>query len=76
MGSLSEEPAGNAQGGPDVADEVGGRRGVRAGGGAGGSAPHSRTINGGHHSPTFYSGSVASEFAPRVIDWLLAHPKP
>jgi hypothetical protein len=34
------------------------------------------TINGGHHVPTFYSGSVASEFAPRVIDWLLAHPKP
>jgi polyhydroxybutyrate depolymerase len=34
------------------------------------------TINGGHHGPTFYSGSVASEFAPRVIEWLLAHPKP
>jgi len=34
------------------------------------------TINGGTHVPTFYSGSVASEFAPRVIDWLLAHPKP
>jgi polyhydroxybutyrate depolymerase len=34
------------------------------------------TINGGHHSPTFYSGSVVSEFAPRVIDWLFAHPKP
>lgn len=34
------------------------------------------TINGGSHNPTFYSGSSASEFAPRVIDWLLAHPKP
>jgi polyhydroxybutyrate depolymerase len=34
------------------------------------------TINGGIHSPLFYSGSSASEFAPRVIDWLLAHPKP
>jgi len=34
------------------------------------------TINGGHHTPTLYSGGVASEFAPRVIDWLLAHPKP
>ncbi len=34
------------------------------------------TINGGSHAPTFYSGSSASEFAPRVIDWLLAHPKP
>ena len=34
------------------------------------------TINGGGHDPTFYSGSSASEFAPRVIDWLLAHPKP
>jgi polyhydroxybutyrate depolymerase len=34
------------------------------------------TINGGHHTPTLNSGSVASEFAPRVIDWLLAHPKP
>jgi polyhydroxybutyrate depolymerase len=34
------------------------------------------TINGGHHVPTFYSGSVASEFAPRVVDWLLARPKP
>ena len=34
------------------------------------------TINGGGHVPTFYSGSSASEFAPRVIDWLLSHPKP
>ena len=34
------------------------------------------TINGGHHSPTFYNGNSSSEFAPRVIDWLLAHPKP
>ena len=34
------------------------------------------TINGGQHSPTFYNGTSSSEFAPRVIDWLLAHPKP
>ena len=29
------------------------------------------TINGGSHKPT-----LSSEFSPRVIDWLLAHPKP
>jgi poly(3-hydroxybutyrate) depolymerase len=29
------------------------------------------TINGGSHSPT-----LSSQFSPRVIDWLLAHPKP
>ena len=34
------------------------------------------TINGGSHGPTLHSGSSSSEFAPRVIDWLLAHPKP
>jgi hypothetical protein len=34
------------------------------------------TIDGGRHEPTFHSGSSASGFAPRVIDWLLAHPKP
>jgi polyhydroxybutyrate depolymerase len=34
------------------------------------------TINGGSHRPTLYSGKSSSEFAPRVIDWLLAHPKP
>lgn len=34
------------------------------------------TINGGSHVPTFYDGAASSEFAPRVIDWLLAHPKP
>ena len=34
------------------------------------------TINGGSHGPTLYSGKSASEFASRVIDWLLAHPKP
>ena len=28
-------------------------------------------INGGGHTPT-----LSSEFSPRVIDWLLAHPKP
>jgi len=34
------------------------------------------TINGGTHDPTLYSGNSSSEFAPRVIDWLLSHPKP
>lgn len=34
------------------------------------------TINGGLHGPTFSNGSTESEFATRVIDWLLAHPKP
>jgi polyhydroxybutyrate depolymerase len=29
------------------------------------------TINGGSHSP-----SLSAEFSPRLIDWLLAHPKP
>jgi len=29
------------------------------------------TINGGSHSPT-----LSPQFSPRVIDWLLAHPKP
>jgi polyhydroxybutyrate depolymerase len=29
------------------------------------------TINGGNHGPT-----LSSEFSPRIIDWLLAHPKP
>ena len=29
------------------------------------------TINGGPHTPT-----LSSEFAPRLFDWLLAHPKP
>ena len=29
------------------------------------------TINGGQHYPT-----LSPEFSPRVIDWLLAHPKP
>jgi polyhydroxybutyrate depolymerase len=29
------------------------------------------TINGGSHHP-----ALSSEFSPRVIDWLLAHPKP
>ena len=29
------------------------------------------TINGGSHRPM-----LSSEFALRVIDWLLAHPKP
>ena len=34
------------------------------------------TINGGSHMPTLYSGRSSSDFAPRVIDWLLANPKP
>jgi polyhydroxybutyrate depolymerase len=34
------------------------------------------TINGGSHQPTLHSGTSSSELAPRVIDWLLAHPKP
>ncbi|MBL9174260.1 MAG: alpha/beta fold hydrolase [Verrucomicrobiales bacterium] len=34
------------------------------------------TIGGGHHSPLFNEGNSASDFAPRVVDWLLAHPKP
>lgn len=34
------------------------------------------TINGGAHAPTLYSGSTRSEYSARVIDWLLAHPKP
>ena len=29
------------------------------------------TINGGSHGPT-----LSAQFSPRVIDWLLAHPKP
>jgi polyhydroxybutyrate depolymerase len=33
-------------------------------------------INGGLHGPTFSSGTNRSEFSVRVIDWLLAHPKP
>ena len=31
----------------------------------------SRLINGGVHVPT-----LSSQYSPRVIDWLLAHPKP
>jgi len=34
------------------------------------------SIVGGTHIPTLYSGSSSSEFGPRVVDWLLAHPKP
>ena len=34
------------------------------------------TINGGLHGPTFFSGTTSSEYSARVIDWLLAHPKP
>ena len=34
------------------------------------------SINGGLHAPTFFSGTTNSEYSARVIDWLLAHPKP
>ena len=34
------------------------------------------TINGGGHNPSFHSGANSSEFSKRVVDWLLAHPKP
>jgi hypothetical protein len=34
------------------------------------------SIIGGKHIPTLHSGSSSSEFSPRVIDWLLALPKP
>jgi len=34
------------------------------------------TILGGSHGPTFSNATSASEFSERVIDWLLAHPKP
>jgi hypothetical protein len=34
------------------------------------------TMNQGTHFPTLYTNGLASDFAPRVIDWLLAHPKP
>ena len=34
------------------------------------------SIIGGKHLPTLHSGTNSSEFSPRVIDWLLARPKP
>jgi hypothetical protein len=34
------------------------------------------TMQGSRHLPKFYLGNVGSEFAERVTDWLLAHPKP
>ncbi len=37
----------------------------------GGGAVELWTINGGSHRP-----ALSTQFAPRVIDWLLAHPKP
>ena len=33
-------------------------------------------INGGLHGTVFFSGTTSSEYSVRVIDWLLAHPKP
>jgi hypothetical protein len=35
-----------------------------------------RSIIGGKHIPTLQIGNSSSEFSARVIDWLLAHPKP
>ncbi len=32
-------------------------------------------IDGAPHFPTFYSGSKATEFTGRMVDWLLAHGK-
>ena len=34
------------------------------------------TIANGRHGPTFVRGSTSAEYSARVIDWLLAHPKP
>jgi len=34
------------------------------------------TINNGAHSPSITDGQNISEFPARVIEWLLAHPKP
>ena len=34
------------------------------------------TINGATHSSTHQNAGTESEFATRVIDWLLEHPKP
>lgn len=34
------------------------------------------TIHGGIHGPTLFRGSDSTEYSARVIDWLLAHPKP
>jgi polyhydroxybutyrate depolymerase len=34
------------------------------------------TIVGGYHTPTLRPNGSSTEFAVRVVDWLLAHPKP
>jgi poly(3-hydroxybutyrate) depolymerase len=34
------------------------------------------TINGGTHDPALFSETTSSQYSARVIDWLLAHPKP
>lgn len=34
------------------------------------------TIHGGWHAPTIYQGSSSSELPMRIVEWLLAHPKP
>lgn len=34
------------------------------------------TIQGGQHSPNLPQGASSPEYSTRVIDWLLAHPKP
>ena len=41
-----------------------------------GAAVELWTIHGGTHGPSFYVGNSASDFAARVVHWLLAHPKP
>jgi polyhydroxybutyrate depolymerase len=41
-----------------------------------GGAVESWSMLGGSHSPTLNNGVTVSEFARRVVDWLLAHPKP
>jgi hypothetical protein len=34
------------------------------------------SIQGGSHIPTLFTSSASSQFSEKVIDWLLAHPKP
>jgi poly(3-hydroxybutyrate) depolymerase len=34
------------------------------------------TIGGGGHGPAFFDGDTASQFSEKIVEWLLAHPKP
>jgi hypothetical protein len=34
------------------------------------------TIQGGSHGPALSSPTGSSQFSEKVVDWLLAHPKP